>query len=92
MDTACPTLYQYITDKFFRILMMREYVVDAPQLIDNSSGDHVLTYEEDNALRYAAGYIIRIVRKNIHSSNRLSLQEFPTLVYARVQASLQPCI
>ena len=67
VDTACPTLYQYITDKFFRILMMREYVVDAPQLIGNSSGDHVLTYEEDNALRYAAGYIIRIVRKNIDS-------------------------
>ena len=52
-DTACPTLYQYnvITDNFFRIPMMRGYVVDAPQLIGNSSGDHVLSYEEDNALR-----------------------------------------
>ena len=30
--------------------------------------------------------------QTLHSSNRISLQEFPTLVYAQVQASLQPCI
>ena len=62
MDTACPTLYQYIIDKFFGILMMREYIVDSPQLIGNSSGDHVLIYKE----------LIRICRWLYHLD---SLQE-----------------
>ena len=77
---ACPIFYQYVTDKLFRRLIVRHFPVSG------ESGDHTpvvsgsLSYEETNALRYAAGYVCRAVRKRIASQARahellLSLEE-----------------
>lgn len=61
---ASPIFYQYITDKFFRKLIKFHFPIE-----DNTESVTPLnlTREELNALRYAAGYVYRAVRKKITS-------------------------
>lgn len=59
---ATPIFYQYVTDKFFGKLIKFHFPVeDATESVTPSS----LTYEELNAIRYAAGYVYRAVWKKI---------------------------
>ena len=59
-----PILYQYITTHMLKALIKKQF--SAPPLPDSSqSTKQPLTYEEKNALYYAAGYIPRALRKQL---------------------------
>ena len=71
-DTSSnPILYQYITTYMFKELIKKQS--PAPSLPDSpQSTKQLLTYEEKNALYYAAGYIPRALRKQLeHSEHEL---------------------
>lgn len=61
---ASPIFYQYVTDKLFRKLIITRFPVQGSGS-DSSSKSTELSYEEDNALRYVAGYVCRAVRKQL---------------------------
>ena len=61
-----PILYQYITDTVFSHLIKENFPVDARR---EEEEDVALDYQEMNALRYSAGYVIRAVRKKIKRSS-----------------------
>ena len=70
-DSSNPILYQYITTHKFKELIKKQF--PSPSLPDSSqSTKQPLTYEEKNALYYAAGYIPRELRKQLeHSKHEL---------------------
>ena len=59
-----PILYQYVTNQAFQALMK--------QTFHSSDGQHTpvepLTYGEENALRYVAGYVCHKLRRKITAS------------------------
>lgn len=61
---SSPIFYQYVTDKLFRKLITSEFHVEDSHGRSESSPTE-LSYEEDNALRYTAGYVCRAVRKKL---------------------------
>ena len=61
-----PIFYQYITTYMFRELIKKQF--PAPSLPDSCNMQQCLTYEEKNALYYAAGYIPRALRKQLERS------------------------
>jgi len=66
--TATPHLYQHITD-----IMFRKYVTEYASVSKSASGTKpdpapALTQHEGSALRYAAGYVCRHLRKKIERS------------------------
>lgn len=67
-STGCsllPAFYQYVTNEIFKQLYKQEFSFSS----DASDTElPPLTKEEENALRYVAGYICRKVRKKIESS------------------------
>ena len=62
------TLYQHLTDIIFRELMKEHYVILSSQ---NSITEGVSTLE-GNALRYAAGYVVRHICKKVKKSSHES--------------------
>ena len=60
---AKPVLYQHLTDVLFRMFIKNEILY-----LDQGSSTEI-TYQEGNALRYAAGYICRHLRKKIEREN-----------------------
>lgn len=71
MDNSnSPIMYQYISTLVFKELIKEKF--PAPPSPDTHSGPQCLTYEEKNALNYAAGYIPRALRKQLeHSKHQL---------------------
>lgn len=68
---ACPIFYQYVTDRLFKVLIKLHFPVSVPA-VNETSMENSLTYEEVNALRYAAGYVPRALRKKLeHGSHPL---------------------
>ena len=65
-NTPSPTFYQFVTHELFKELLKREFPVSSDTTKDVEF--QALTIEEENALRYVAGYICRKVRKNLESS------------------------
>ena len=61
-----PILYQHLTDLVLRMLIRRHYEIPAVQ---QSCVRPDLSSNEGNALRYAAGYVVRHVFKKIGKSN-----------------------
>ena len=57
-----PLFYQNVTDRIFQDIITREFA-------STTSGDEpavaTITYEEENALRYVAGYVCRRVKENV---------------------------
>ncbi len=72
---ACPIFYQYITDKIFKRLIEIRYPVASESGHHTSTASDTLLYGEANALRYAAGYVCRAVRKSIMSKGGTSRKE-----------------
>ena len=70
-DSSNPILYQYITTHMFKELIKKQF--PAPSLPDSLQiTKQPLTYEEKNALCYTAGYIPRVLRKQLeHSKHKL---------------------
>lgn len=64
---AIPICYQTVTDKLFEKRIQFHCPVATPSVLE-SEEDVTLTYEEENAIRYAAGYVLRSVRKKVMKS------------------------
>ena len=64
---ACiPLFYQHITDILFKLLVKSHY-----QISDERIDVATINNHERNALRYAAGYVCRHIRKRIERSNHV---------------------
>ena len=61
-----PTLYQHLTDIMFRELLKEYYVIPSPHESSVTEGVSTL---EGNALRYAAGYVVRHVCKKVKKNS-----------------------
>ena len=66
--TASPTFYQYITDAFFRSMIKEHFPVTSSDNSREGNETVTLTYQEENALRYAAGYVTRHLVKTVKRS------------------------
>ena len=61
-----PIVMQYVTQQIMEGLLKIRYPVSQPKASSSSTAS--LTYEEDNALRYTAGYIPFALRKKLQKS------------------------
>ena len=70
---ATPIFYQSITDRLFqRRIEFHFPIPSSPQAIREDEAEEstrTLTYEEENAIRYAAGYVLRAVKKKTMKSS-----------------------
>ena len=57
---ACPSCYQHVVDLVFQSHIKLHYALTQPV---QKAEESTLTYEERNALLYAAGYVPRVLRK-----------------------------
>ena len=60
-----PIFFQFVVDCVFEVLMKNHYQLDVQQ---KEQFDVSLTYEEENALRYTAGYVVKAVLKKLKRS------------------------
>ena len=60
-----PIFYQEVIQHIFKVLVKRKFIIMNPMKFN--SGNPPLTREEENSLRYMAGYIYRRVRKQLES-------------------------
>ena len=60
-----PTLYQHLTANIFKLLIQQHYKISSDH---NAHDAHDITQHEGNALRYAAGYVCRQLKKKIERS------------------------
>ena len=67
-----PVFYQHVTDETFDILI-KKAVVPVPEPITNSPVS--LTYEEENAVRYVGGYVVRVLRQQKENGNTTHIIE-----------------
>ena len=61
---ASPIFYQYITDALFKELVKRRYPLPA-RPDEERSPLPALDYQEQNAVRYAAGYVVKNLRQRL---------------------------
>ena len=66
--TASPIFYQYITDAFLRSMIKEHFPITSSDNSREGSETVTLTYQEENALRYAAGYVTRHLLKTVQRS------------------------
>lgn len=78
---ASPTFFQYVSNRVFRQVMEKRYALSEAS---NEDQQAQMTWEEENALRYVAGYVCRKVQKNIQSS---SLPDKDDLVMFMIELS-----
>ena len=62
---AKPVLYQHLTDVLFRMLIKKHFEI----LYSDQGSSSEITQQEGSALRYAAGYVCRHLRKKIEREN-----------------------
>lgn len=65
--TPCPIFYLFITDNVFKQLI-EHHCPTSEQQEDSHRNSEDLTYEETSALRYAAGYVCRAMRREFNSN------------------------
>ena len=68
LGQASPAFFQYVTHTLFKALIEMEYPVSDAQ---TETPHQILKSEEENALRYVAGYVCRKVRVNLEASNSI---------------------
>ena len=61
--------YQHVTDSLFQVLIKKAFSVVT---ITTASSSMVMSREEENALRYVAGYVIRKVLEQFKTRNNSS--------------------
>ena len=68
---ACPIFFQFVVDGIFNSLIKHHFKCDEPE--EEEVDDHIqLNYEEQNALRYTAGYVVNaLIKKLKHSTHPL---------------------
>ena len=60
-----PTLYQHLTTNISKLLIQQHYKISSNHNEVDDIDAHNITQHEGNALRYAAGYVCRQIRKKI---------------------------
>ena len=81
-SNAKPILYQTVTDKLFAKCIQFHCCI-APHGPETEN----LTYEEESAVRYAAGYVLRATRKKILKSAHPKKNEMIELIDELAQSS-----
>jgi hypothetical protein len=76
-----PTLFQFVTNSVFKKLIKNKYAASGTVEDQEHSS---LTWEEENALRYVAGYVCRKVQGNIKKS---SLEEKEDIMFLIMELS-----
>ena len=66
---ASPAFFQFVTHTVFKELITLEYPVSVNTTAPAESPQCPLTYEEENALQYFAGYVCRKLRKSLDLSS-----------------------
>lgn len=68
---STPILYQNVNDRLFRLLLKENLLVISDENTGEGTKEYTptLCYEEQNALRYAAGYIPRALKDKISRSH-----------------------
>ena len=62
---ACAILYQFVTKAILEVIIKLQFtVLSTPVTVEVAE----LDYDESNALRYCAGYILRSAKKKIEKS------------------------
>lgn len=77
---AFPSFYQFVTQNIFKELIKEAYPVLEIHGHDCESPGRPLTHEEQNALRYVAGYIIRKVQQKLEKSTHPRKDEMVLLL------------
>ncbi len=77
---ACPIFYQYVTDRLFKAMIMHHFPV-SPEAVNGAEPEIGLTYEEINALRYAAGYVPRALRTKLERGSHPLKEELVLCLY-----------
>ena len=70
---ASPIFYQYITDDIFKQLVKQKYPLPATSMEAHSLPP--LDYQEQNAVRYAAGYVVRHLRQSLERGSHQLKEE-----------------
>ena len=65
-NPPCPIFYQNVTESVFKSILQLEFPITTREVTADKMKD--LTYIEKNAVRYAAGYIPRLLFKTIKKS------------------------
>ncbi len=71
---ASPIFYQYVTDVLFKELVKRQHPLPSSASQDVQPLPP-LNYQEHNALRYAAGYVIRNLRQRLERGSYPLMEE-----------------
>ena len=69
---ACPIFYQFVTDSIMEVLIKEHFPLEVACSEQKLAS---LDYEEVNALRYTAGYVIRALRRKIERSAHPLMEE-----------------
>ena len=67
-----PLFYQHITDEVFNLLIKQNVTIPDKESMHEEYED-LLTFEEENALRYVGGYILRVLKRQMHDSDVLRI-------------------
>jgi hypothetical protein len=62
-----PTLYQFVTDEMWTCIIQDIF----PVINDDTLTPELINFEQSNALRYTAGYVLRAVSKKVNGSAHL---------------------
>ena len=77
---AFPSFYQSVVHTVFKELVMMHYPVSCGEGNETELPSRPLTCQEQNALRYVAGYVIRKLRERIDSSSNPRKDEMVLLL------------
>ena len=77
---AFPSFYQFVTHTVFKELVKVHFPVHCGESNETEHPSRSLTHEEENALRYVAGYVIRKLRERIDSSSNPRKDEMVLLL------------
>lgn len=82
--TPAPSFYQHLTDLVFRKMMQDHLIFSSPTDSDTCTVTPI-TQQEGNALRYAAGYVCRHLRKKIERGSHEFREELVLCLMALVK-------
>ena len=89
-----PILYQYLTDIILKELLYERYSVSTSVIADEKNATP-LTKDEQNVIRYVAGYMCCHLRKKIEASSHSFKEEIilclMTMVKDKNDTSSEPC-
>ena len=67
-EEACPIFYQFVADTLFEEVVINHFPINNNKPIEEVTS--YFSYEELNALRYTAGYVIKAVLEKVEKSKK----------------------